>query len=762
MSVRAGDQQPDLFSQAGAGRAEDAGMSLAIGDDAIARIEFDAPGSKVNLLTTAVMERLDALLTEVRANGSVKGLLFRSAKPGTFIAGADIDEIEGITDPGEGEGKARRGQQVFQRIADLAVPTVAAIDGACLGGGLELALACDFRVASDGPKVRIGLPEVKLGILPGFGGTQRLPALIGLSPALDLILSGAALDARRALELGVVDRVVPAVHLDAQAAGILKQAVARVPSLRAPDGGLRDWRAALGLAPRKGAAGRLLGRTRAASWLAGLTARRRLAARVDEGRYPAAFFALRAAVAGARLGLARGLDNEARLLGELIATKTSKNLIFLHKARAEAASDPGVAGPVPPLRAISKAGVVGAGTMGAGIAAALAGAGLPVRMRDLSWERLAQGIGAGAATVERELRRGTIDPRAAAARRAAVSATTDWSGFRPAELVVEAVDERLEAKREVFARLEELCGAGAILASNTSSLTIAEIAATARRPDRIVGLHFFHPVDRTALVEVIATRATDRAVTATAVALVKRLGKTPIVVRDGPGFLVNRVLMPYLGEALLMFEEGARVEELDAELRGFGMPSGPFELLDAIGLDVAAAGRAVPPRGVRRAGRRAAGARPADGGGAPRAKGRERLLPVRPRRRAEGARPRSGKNRRGGPAAPRSAARRPAGGKAHPGPGAPAPPDDQRGGDGARRRRRAIARRRGPRARARRRLPVLPRGTAAVRGFPRDGEHRGAARAAGGAPRQALRAGRSPARAGPRGQAVPPRRLTAG
>src|SRR5262245_7799391 len=247
MTSRTGEYLPGLLTPASGARAPAEGVSLAVSEDGIARITFDTPGEKINKLTTLSMERLDTLLTEVRANGKVRGLVFRSAKPGMFIAGADIAEIENVVDPVEGEGKARRGQQVFQRIADLAVPTVAAIGGACVGGGFELALACDFRIASDAPRTDIGLPEVRLGILPGFGGTQRLPALIGIQAALDLILAGKTLDAKRALRAGLVDRVVPAVMLDEQAAKMLRQAAARIPAARREDGHRHPWRRLLGL-----------------------------------------------------------------------------------------------------------------------------------------------------------------------------------------------------------------------------------------------------------------------------------------------------------------------------------------------------------------------------------------------------------------------------------------------------------------------------------------------------------------------------------
>jgi 3-hydroxyacyl-CoA dehydrogenase/enoyl-CoA hydratase/3-hydroxybutyryl-CoA epimerase len=587
MSPKTNEFLPGIFTPAPEPVSEWAGVRLDVGQDGLARITFDAPGEKVNILTTPAMERLDALLTEVRGNGAIKGLIFRSGKPKMFIAGADISEIESITDTAEGEGKARRGQQVFQRIADLDLPTVAAIDGPCLGGGCELALACDFRIASDGAKVQIGLPEVKLGILPGFGGTQRLPALIPLASALDIILAGKTLDAKRALRTGLVDRVVPSIYLDAQAEKLLLEAIAHGPAARSEDGGRRNWRSALGLKRKAPLMARLLEATPPGRALIGRGAARALRAKVRERDYPAPYLALRATVDGRGLGLARGLDNEARLLGELIATPTSKNLIFLFNATTRAKGDSGVSGPVPPPRAIGKVGVLGAGQMGAGIAASCASAGTLVRMRDVSWEALARGMASASKVIDGQLKRRKIDARIAAERRAALSATTGWSGFRAADLVVEAVLENLDVKRDVFHRLESLVEDDAILASNTSSIPIGEIAALARRPERFIGLHFFNPVDRMPLVEVITHRGTDRTVTATVVEFAKRLGKTPVVVKDAPGFLVNRLLMPYLGEALLMFEEGGQVGAIDEEIRGFGLPMGPFELLDQIGLDVA-------------------------------------------------------------------------------------------------------------------------------------------------------------------------------
>ena len=590
MTLRHEDRQPGLFPAGAAAvsaAGEDAGLSLTVDERGIARITFGAPGAKLNTLTTTAMEALDSLLAEVRAKGEVRALIFRSARPGMFIAGADVAEIEAISDGAEGEGKSRRGQQIFQRIADLAVPTAAVIGGPCLGAGLELALACDFRVVSDSPEVRIGLTEVRLGVLPGFGGTQRLPALVGLAAALDLILSGRTLDGAGARRIGLVDRVVPDAYLEAQAAELLIRVLAAEPDARRPDGGRHDWRAIAEIRTRTSLGGRLAEATPPGRALIATLARRRLAARVNEHNYPAPYFALRSTIEGRSLGLARGLDNEARLAGELAATSTCKNLIFLFRATTAAKSDPGVTGAVPPPRDLRKAGVIGAGRMGAGIAAACAAAGCLVRLRDVSWETVGGGIGAAARIVEAERGRGRIDAREAAARHAAISGTVDWSGFRAADLVLEAAVEKLEVKREVFAKLEDLVGDGAILASNTSAIPIADLAAGARRPERFIGLHFFSPVERMPLVEVIVHRRTDRAVLASAVAWAKKLGKTPIVVKDGPGFLVNRLLMPYLGEALSAFEEGTAVEEADRQIRGFGMPVGPFELLDRIGLDVA-------------------------------------------------------------------------------------------------------------------------------------------------------------------------------
>ena len=740
MSVRETSRQPVLFPPAAAGpRSPAAGIALSVGDDGFGRITFDTPREKVNILSTPTMERLDALLGEVRSNGELRGLVFRSAKPGMFIAGADVDEIEAIHDAAEGEGKARRGQQVFQRIADLAVPTVAAIGGPCLGGGCELALACDFRIASDSPKARIGLPEVRLGILPGFGGTQRLPRLVGLGAALDLILSGKTLDGRRAMRIGLADRVVPAAYLDAQAVRILTEALGRVGSPRRPDGARHDWRRALGLRPRPALLWRLVEASPPGRSLLGALARRRIAGKANPRDYPAPFLALASTVAGRGLGLARGLDNEARLVGELIASPTSKSLIFLFRAETAAKSDPGVSLPVPPVRAIEKAGIIGAGTMGAGIAAACAAAGTLVRLRDVSWEAVGKGIAAASKIVEGQLARRRIDAREAAARRAAISPAVDWTGFRAADLVVEAVVERLDVKREVFSRLEDLVAPEAILASNTSSIPIAEIAQAARRPERFIGMHFFNPVDRMPLVEVITHRRTDKAVTASIVAYAKTLGKTPIVVKDAPGFLVNRVLMPYLGEALLLFEEGAPVQATDAEMRAFGMPMGPFELLDRIGLDVAqhvscvllaAFGNRFPaPSALEKL--------TAEGRTGVK---RERVLSVRSGREEARRGPERPDDRGGAGTRARRAAPGPAGGPPDARAGTSRAPDDQRSGDRARRRDRPRPGRRRPRHGHGHRLSAVPRRSASLRGLGRGGQPGRAARDPRREIRPALRA----------------------
>jgi 3-hydroxyacyl-CoA dehydrogenase/enoyl-CoA hydratase/3-hydroxybutyryl-CoA epimerase len=437
------------------------------------------------------------------------------------------------------------------------------IDGACMGGGTELALACDYRLVSDSPKAVLALPEVKLGIFPAWGGTTYLPRLVGIPAALDMILTGRSIDAKRGKRMGLVDEVIPA---------------------GSPLEAARRWGAALSGKRRAGSrnthfyvegnplARRVIFNKAKASVLA-----------KSGGHYPAPLRAIEVMEAGFSRGVSEGLRAEANGAASLFGDPVARNLVGLFFLVEEAKRD---RGPAP--GAIGAAGVLGAGLMGSGIAQAIADkAGVSVRMKDVDWKALGAGMKAASRVWKKKLDRGRMTRGEMSRRLARITTTTDWSGFSGVDLVIEAVLERLELKRQVLREFEEVAKEGAIFATNTSTIPITKIAEGSKRPDRVVGMHFFSPVDRMPLLEVIAGEKTAPETIATAVAFGRTLGKTVVVCKDGPGFIVNRILGPYMNEAGFMLEEGYSIAAIDKALVRFGMPLGPLHLLDEVGIDVA-------------------------------------------------------------------------------------------------------------------------------------------------------------------------------
>jgi 3-hydroxyacyl-CoA dehydrogenase/enoyl-CoA hydratase/3-hydroxybutyryl-CoA epimerase len=565
----------------GAWRLEDEGEGIGF-------LTFDLPGEKVNKLTSAVLEDLERILEALTHDPWLKALIVWGGKPdsGTFIAGADIHEIRSVADPDDAAGKARRGQRILGKFATLPAITVAAIHGNCLGGGTELALACDFRIASVSPKTKIGLPEVQLGILPGFGGTQRLPRLVGLARALPLILGGKPVDVRQALRIGLVDRAAYPGLLREEAKALVRVARSNGGKCHVPP------------RRRRPLVGRLLEKLRPFRAWVRSRARKDIAARAGT-HYPAPFKALDAVIEGFGRPLEEGLEREAMLVGELAASPIAKNLIDLFITSEEArrgrkeAPAAGAAPPAPgPAGGIGvhrgKVGVVGAGVMGGAIAALFAQNGHRVRLKDITPEAIQAGFAKVRevyASLEKKRR---LTRREAANHLAAITATTSLAGFEDVPVVVEAIVEDLDVKKAVFRELEAKVSPDALLATNTSSLSIGEIQSALERPERLVGLHFFNPVHRMPLVEVVRGRQSSEEALQRGEAIARSLGKIPLRVEDGPGFAVNRILGPYMNEAVRLFEEGYSLVAVDRALREFGMPMGPFELLDEVGLDVAA------------------------------------------------------------------------------------------------------------------------------------------------------------------------------
>ncbi len=537
--------------------------------DRIAVLTFDRPGHKVNTLGAAVLTELGAIVTALTARPDLHGLLLTSGKPGQAIAGADLNEIAAVGAAGpEAIGRAiDLGRAVFEGLSRLPFPTVALIDGACLGGGTELVLACDDRIVSDAPGTQLGLPEVQLGLLPAWGGTQRLPRLVGVSAAVELITGGEPVRARRAVELGLAFDAVPVDRL-------LDEGVRRVEALQV-DGSWRGLREA-----RRGPIA--LGRT-AAAFLFGV-AEGVVAART-KGPYPAPRLALATIRDGIHGTLDEGLAVERAAALELFGSPIAAHLIGLFFERQRLGRDPGVEDPAVTPRPVGRVGVLGAGLMGAGIAAAHARSGLPTAMVDVDDARLAAGLNRAEEVVTRRIAIGRATPRDLTQLLGLLSTSTTPQIFADCDVVIEAVTEDEALKAQSYRRLAGVIRPGTILASNTSSIPITRLAAAAPEPERFVGMHFFQPVDRMELVEVIRGEQTGDEAVATVVALARRLRKTPIVVRDGPGFLVNRVLFFYLNEALILLGAGVSMDDLDRAATAFGMPMGPVALQDLIGLD---------------------------------------------------------------------------------------------------------------------------------------------------------------------------------
>jgi 3-hydroxyacyl-CoA dehydrogenase/enoyl-CoA hydratase/3-hydroxybutyryl-CoA epimerase len=542
--------------------------------DGVAALVLDVPGRSVNVLGRAVFDDLEAALGRIEAEPSFQLLLLRSGKPGSFLAGADLHELGTITTAEEAMALSERGQRVFNRLARLRMPTVAVISGACLGGGLEMALACDYRVVVDQPKTHLGLPEVELGLLPAWGGTQRLPRVIGLERALQMILGVRRLRAREALRWGLADGLAEEGNEEPPA--FLTNPIKR-PKTGLP---LRTWRQ------------RLLESNRLGRGLIFRGTERVLRRRLPDD-LPAPWEAFRAIRVGIEQSMEAGLAYERQAVSRLALSSACRNLVRLFFRREEARKLPEPADGAAPIR---KVGVVGAGTMGAGIAQLAALRGCTVVIQEINETALAEGILRILALFNHAVERGVLSREELPAKLGAVHGTTAWKGFDDLDLVVEAIVEDLQAKRELFADVEKHTSPTCILATNTSSLRVQHIGQGLKHPGRVAGLHFFNPVHKMPLVEVVRSPETAARVADALVRWAIELGKTPVVVKDSPGFVVNRVLVPYLNEAVLLAAEGMRFERIDEAMRRFGMPMGPLELLDQVGLDVAAhIARAVGP-----------------------------------------------------------------------------------------------------------------------------------------------------------------------
>jgi 3-hydroxyacyl-CoA dehydrogenase/enoyl-CoA hydratase/3-hydroxybutyryl-CoA epimerase len=541
--------------------------------DGIAIVTLDLPNAPVNTFARSVRDEFSVVLDRLARDETIRAAVIRSGKPDVWVAGADIEEFLGIETASQAEALSRDGHALLERLEKLRTPVVAAIHGACLGGGLEAALACAYRIATDAPKTVFALPEVQLGLIPGGGGTQRLPRLVGLEAALDMILTGRNIRAKKALQMGLVHELVHPAILD-------EIAIARAKALA--DGSLRRGP---GSGPH-GARHLLLDENRVGRALVLRQARERILART-RGHYPAPLAAIDAVATGFAHGMDRGLREEGRLFGELAVSEVSRQLVFLFFATTALKKDPGVPEPAPSPAPVRKLAILGAGFMGAGIASIAAPQGTLIRLKDADPGRVGKGLAAVREVLRERLTKKQITRQQLDDYMSLVGGTIDYSGFRNVDLVIEAVFEDLGVKQAVLEETEAVTRPTAIFASNTSTIPIGRIASASTRPDRVIGMHFFSPVPKMPLLEVIVTPETSREVTATVVGYGKTLGKTVIVVNDAPGFFANRILAPYINEAGILLDEGVAIDAIDRALVEFGFPVGPITLIDEVGLDIA-------------------------------------------------------------------------------------------------------------------------------------------------------------------------------
>jgi 3-hydroxyacyl-CoA dehydrogenase/enoyl-CoA hydratase/3-hydroxybutyryl-CoA epimerase/3-hydroxyacyl-CoA dehydrogenase/enoyl-CoA hydratase/3-hydroxybutyryl-CoA epimerase/enoyl-CoA isomerase len=556
--------------------SQSSALRLEVTSDGIGILTLDQPDSRANTLGQAVLGELDEMASQLKGRSDLRGLVLRSGKPSMFIAGADLKELGAMRpDPELNRRLVQHGHQILSGFEALPIPTVAAIEGACMGGGLELALSFDYRICSTHPKTDIGLPEVKVGLIPGWGGTQRLSRLIGPSLAAELICAGDSANAERAKQIGIVFDAVPPERLVDEAIRLLKWA-------QDSD----DWRAVrkrkqqpVGLTEEQASFTFAVGRAVVMDKSKGL---------------PAPLAALTAIEKGCNLPLDEGLKVETEQFIPLAGSPISRNLIAVFFMSQRLAKDAGVADVTVQPRDVQTVGVLGAGIMGSGIAGAHVRRGVPAAMLDVNTAAVEKGVGAITKVMESRIAIGRMTPADMVAALGKLTPTTVLNVMADRDVVIEAVVENEDAKTALYRELQPILKPDVILASNTSTISITRMANAWPKPENFAGMHFFNPVDRMQLVEVIRGEKTSDETTVTLVALAKKIGKTPIVVRDCPGFLVNRILFPYINEALVLLEEGADPRAIDKAATAFGMPMGPITLNDLVGNDTALfAGRVV-------------------------------------------------------------------------------------------------------------------------------------------------------------------------
>lgn len=550
-------------------------FTLTVSPEGIGELKFDLPNEKVNKFTLPVLKELESALDKAAKDTSIKVLMLTSGKD-VFVAGADLHSFEpAFVEPALVRPIILTGHDVFNKLAALPFPTVAVINGACLGGGCEYALSCTYRVVTDNPKTLIGLPEVNLGIYPGWGGTQRLPRLIGLSEGLNMILAGKVIPAYKAWKLHLADALIPYEFMDEKVRSFVADILTK-----------EGKKKILSKRNEKPLFQKLLDNNPLGRAIVFRQAEKQLLAKT-KGRYPAPVIALKVIKESYDLPLAKGLEKEANSFMDnvpqgFLQAPDLISIFFTSEALKKETGAPAGTKIIP----IESAAVLGAGTMGAGIAWLFANNGIFVRLKDISWDFVGKGIGTVFAQIKKGLKIKKITPSKADRVFQLVSGSIDYSGFEHAGLVVEAATENLDLKKKIFQELEASVREDCIIASNTSSLSIDRMAESIKHPERFIGMHFFNPVPKMPLVEVIAGKHTSPETIATVMDFCRKIGKTPIQVGDCPGFLVNRIFLAGANEMMLMLEEGYSVESLNKASSDFGMPLGPLSLADEVGNDV--------------------------------------------------------------------------------------------------------------------------------------------------------------------------------
>src|SRR2546427_3509088 len=515
-----------------------------IGDDHVCLLAFDRPESGANIFDAATLDELNEHLDFVDHEASLRGLIIASAKKSIFVAGADLKTLWQQAQSGDMRAFIAKGQRIFNQLASLKIPTIAAIHGACAGGGYEVTLACDYRIASDDPATRIGLPETTLGLIPAWGGCTRLPRLIGAEKAADVILKGKLYSAQEALKLGLLDEIAPRDQLIYRAKERLRV------GKRKMEGGSPGTPASLAPPRQHG---------NPAPERACQIINKTLSISPDES---------------SRM--------ELEAIVELGKTESTQNLIrnfFLAEKYKKGSSRT-------PAERVIHAAVIGAGVMGSGIAQWLSSHGVTVILRDIAREQIDRGLALIEKTYSDAVKRGLMSEEKARQGRARIVASTAPMELRDVRFVIEAASEKFDIKKEIFRELSMQAASKTIIATNTSALPVSELPNWTLSPERVMGLHFFNPVSRMKLVEVVIAKETSDETRERSLAFVRQIGKVPVIVRDSPGFLVNRVLFPYLLDAAELFESGVDAERVDSALVQWGMPMGPLRLIDEIGVDI--------------------------------------------------------------------------------------------------------------------------------------------------------------------------------